>query len=118
MLTNRGKVLELIAKSSDISVSALARKMEYNRATVYRHFETEDLDFSILRRYGTALKHDFSIEFPEMIQLSGFVEEPLTAYKASTISEVLQERDYWKDKYLALLERHNLLIMQQLEDKK
>ena len=69
MLINRGKVLEKVFKASGFSLTELSKRVAYDRTTVYRHFAKPDLEFTILIRYGKALNHDFTIEFPEL-QLS------------------------------------------------
>lgn len=110
MLTDRGNVLEKIFKTSGISLTELAKRVSYNRTTVYRHFTKSDLEFSILVKYGRALNHDFTVEFPEMQNYFSSIQEPINAYSNHTLAEALKERDYWKDKYISLLEKHNALI--------
>lgn len=116
MLIHRGKVLQDFIEnlSPRVPVAGLARKLGYDRTTVYQHFKNDKLEFSTILKYGKALKHDFSIEFPDMLEYLSTVDEPITEYRAMTISEALKERDYWKDKYIALMEKHNELIMNHL----
>ena len=115
-MIHRGKILKDFIENLKprVSIASLARKMNYDRTTVYQHFGNDKLDFSTILKYGKALNHDFSVEFPEMIQYISTVEEPITEYKAMTLSEALQERDYWKDKYISLMEKHHELLMQHL----
>lgn len=119
MLIHRGKILEDFIKNRvpKVNIAGLARTMEYDRTTVYQHFANDNLDYSIILKYGKALNHDFSVEFPEMMQFMSSKKEPLTEYKTMTIAEALQERDYWKDKYISLMERYNELILSQLKSK-
>jgi len=111
MLIDRGKILENVFKTSGFSLTELSKRVAYDRTTVYRHFAKAELEFSILLKYGKALNHDFSVEFPELLSYFSTAEEPMAAYSSSTLAEALKERDYWKDKYIALLEKHNALIM-------
>jgi len=111
MLINRGEVLEKVFKTSGFSLTELSKRVDYDRTTVYRHFAKPDLDFSILIRYGKALNHDFTIEFPELESYFSHTEEPIHAYTPQTVAEALKERDHWKDKYIKLLEKHNALIL-------
>lgn len=119
VLIDRGKVLEDFIKNLNpkVSKAALAKKLGYDRSTLYLHFANPNLDYSVILKYGKALKHDFSVEFPDMFQYISTVEEPLAEYKVMSVSEALRERDYWKDKYINLMERYNELIMAQLEKK-
>jgi len=116
VLIHRGEILQKYIQSLNpkVSVAALARKLDIDRTTVYLHFKNDNLDYSTILKYGKALKHDFTVEFPEMLQYISEVEEPLSEYTAITVSEALRERDYWKDKYIALMEKHNELIMNHL----
>lgn len=111
MLIDRGKILEKVFKSSGFSLTELSKRVAYDRTTVYRHFAKADLEFPILLKYGKALNHDFSVEFPELASYFSKVEEPMAAYSSFSLAEALKERDYWKDKYIALLEKHNALIV-------
>lgn len=111
MLINRGEVLEKVFKASGFSLTELSKRVAYDRTTVYRHFAKPDLEFSILLKYGKALNHDFSNEFPELLNYFNRTEEPINAYTPQTLAEALKERDLWKDKYIKLLEKHNALIL-------
>lgn len=111
MLINRGEILEKIFKASGFTLTELSKRVSYDRTTVYRHFAKPDLEFSILLKYGKALNHDFTVEFPELLSYFGTIEEPMNAYTPQTLAEALKERDLWKDKYIKLLEKHNSLIL-------
>lgn len=111
MLINRGKVLEKVFKASGFSLTELSKRVAYDRTTVYRHFAKPDIEFPILIKYGKALNHDFTVEFPELASYFSHIEEPINAYTTHTLAEALKERDLWKDKYIKLLEKHNALIL-------
>lgn len=111
MLINRGKVLEKVFKASGFSLTELSKRVAYDRTTVYRHFAKPDIEFPILIKYGKALNHDFTVEFPELGNYFSQIEEPINAYTTHTLAEALKERDLWKDKYIKLLEKHNTLIL-------
>lgn len=111
MLIDRGKILEKVFKISGLSLTELSKRVGYDRTTVYRHFAKQNLEFTILLKYGKALNHDFSFEFPELLNYFSKLEEPMTSYSSSTLAEALKERDFWKDKYIALLEKYNSLII-------
>jgi hypothetical protein len=115
-LKHRGEILKKVIESRPVKVNLaqLARTIGYDRTTVYLHFAKPDLDYLILLKYGKALKHDFSQEFPEMSDMIAMIEEPLSDYKVLTVAEALKERDYWKDKYIHLLESYNEIIIKQL----
>ncbi|SDG66883.1 hypothetical protein SAMN05421827_10997 [Pedobacter terrae] len=113
-LIDRGKILEKVVQDMGISIAEVARKTNYERTTVYRHFSKSDLDYAIILKYGKALKYDFSVQFPELLDFTSQYDAPLSDYKVITVADALKERDYWKDKYVALLERHNELLYREL----
>lgn len=112
MLIHRGKIVEDVVRKSSISITEISKRMDYTRSTPYQHFKNEDLEYSIIIMYGKALRHDFSIEFPEIVGYMNMLEEPLSGYRTYTVAEALQERDIWKDKYINLLEKHNEMLSQ------
>ncbi len=116
MLIHRGEILQKYIENLNpkVSIAALARKVDYDRTTIYQHFKNSQLDYATILKYGKALKHDFSVEFPEMMQFMSTVEEPIADYTAMTVAEALRERDYWKDKYISLMEKHHELVMTHL----
>ncbi|WP_040478844.1 TetR/AcrR family transcriptional regulator [Mariniradius saccharolyticus] len=122
MLTHRGKILrEVVDKycaAQGSTISAVAQKAGYNQATIYRHFEKEDLPFHIIRKYGKAMGHDFRMEYPEMEEEMAAWSEPTEKYGnyTQTLSEVVLERDQWREKYYRLLEIHNKLLMERLQN--
>lgn len=116
MLNNRGEILKKIIDESQsrINIADLAKKIGYDRTTVYQHFKKHDLDYGIILKYGKVLKHDFSIEFPELLEYTSNVEEPLADYTPVTVADALKQIDFWKSKYIQLLEKHNEMIIAQL----
>jgi AcrR family transcriptional regulator len=119
VLIDRGKILKEYIKNLNpkVTVADLARKLEYDRTTIYQHFNNDKLDYSIIFKYGKVLRHDFSVEFPEMLDYVSTVSEPLAAYQTMTVAEALIERDYWKDKYISLMEKHHELLTNTLNSK-
>ena len=113
---HRGKILAIAVKQSRYTKEKAAQRAEYSRSSYYKHIANPDLDFDILMRYGKAISHDFTEEFPEMPKY--LLEDPQETYnKPVTVEELIRERDYWKDKYLDLLEKYNRLIEERMEKK-
>jgi hypothetical protein len=85
------------------------KKVGINRSTFYNHIEDPSLGFDVLERYGMAIGYDFTADIPEMPKYT--VEEPVEMFgQPSTIEEAIQQSDYWKNKYIVLLEKHQRLI--------
>lgn len=116
-MPHKGEILEVIARKKSRSLSELADKMDYDRATLYRHFKDPDLSDTIILHYAKALKYDFSKEFPDLASYTNLLQEPLGEYTPLTISEALKQVDYWRTKYIDLLEKHNALLNDMISEK-
>ncbi|WP_288370376.1 hypothetical protein [uncultured Algoriphagus sp.] len=125
MLKHRGEILEKTVRAwcakNGFTILALSKKLEQAPSTTYRQFEKDDLPFHIIRRFGKAMGHDFRVEFPEMDEEETYSrsdswgQDPGT-YEPVTISQAIQQRDTWKEKYYELLEKHNKLLLEKLEE--
>ncbi len=112
MIKSRGEILKKVFESEGINVSKTAKKMNIDRATIYRHFSDSDLSLDYIIKYGRAIDFDFSKYFPELLQI---VQEPETQKKSpKTYADLEHEVEYWKDKYIQLLEQYNQIISSKL----
>lgn len=117
-MSHRGEILEVVVNKYSPNKTALAKKMGIDRTTIHRHFKDPDLSDELLLRYAKALKYDFAKEFPELKHYTNMLEEPITEYRPLTLSDALKEIDYWKAKYLNIVEKHNELLTRILEESK
>ena len=120
---HRGELLRvLIDKYCDLhktSITSICHKANKDQSTIYRHFAKPDLAFHILMMWGKIIQHDFSLEFPELISEfnnESMVNEPPAEYSISTISDCLKLKDYYQNKYILLLEKHNELLLSKLSE--
>lgn len=123
-LKHRGKILEQAVRKSGFAISQLAKKLDYDRTSVYRHFETDDLDYRIIAQYGQMLHHDFSAEFPEMESYMVERKDPLLVHGPQSMTDAIGEIDRWRSKYIDLLEqftelmaKHNALLEDRHRDR-
>ena len=91
---HRGQVLKKAVYDSGIKIAVLARKIEKSRRFIYLMFDKEDVPLHLIKSVFDAIKQPF---------LRNMFEENIE------IEETLPN-DYWKDKYLNLLEEHNNLL--------
>lgn len=107
-----GEVIERTVRRNGYSISALARSMKVNRRSIYNWFKQPKFKEEIIFKIGCALKYDFSNEFPELFVSEEF--QKAFNYSPTQITELLtEERDkinYWKDKYINLLEEYNQIL--------
>jgi hypothetical protein len=101
-----------------INLTELTKDLGYDsRATLYRHFATDNLEDGIILKYVRALKYAFRDEFPELHKLLVVKEPDLLYGKAAETLE--QQVELWKDLYYQQLSENNKLLQELLErDKK
>lgn len=119
MLIHRGKILreavDKYCKKHGTPITRIAKKAGYDQSTIYRHFDKDDLSFSTIIKYGKAMEHDFSEEFPEMIEFFSF-EKPEVKLNDSRMSneECMEQLKHYQKKYIELLEKHNQMLTNRL----
>jgi hypothetical protein len=98
-----GKQLENAVRASEWSITALAQKLKLSRKTIYNYFENPDLDEHIVKRFENVL-HVYIMH----LQNDGkWVQEASTHYSENTSENSSQ---FWKNKYLELLEKYSALL--------
>lgn len=105
-----GQVLEGAIRKKGQNISELARLLQVNRRTVYHWFEQAELSQQTVEKLGAALKHDFSKEFPELFKENS---EARSNPESLSIEELKEKEEYWKNKYIDLLERYVDLLAQE-----
>jgi hypothetical protein len=114
MKPDRGRILAIAVEGTGLNKEEVAAKAGYSRSAYYKHIENPDLEYHILTAYGKAMKFDFTEQLPEMPKY--VLSDPEETYgKPVSVEEALRQRDYWKDKYIELLEKYNRLIEEKIE---
>lgn len=127
MLKHRGEILKDVVtkwcKSTGYSMVALSKKLGQDNSTTHRHFHNADLPLHTIKKYGRAMNHDFRVEFPEIdeedvysVSSGELSDMDRPGYQPITLLQAIQQRDSWRDKYYDLLEKHNELLRQRLEE--
>jgi len=108
---HRGQLLEDVVKASGIKKEKVAEKAGYQRTSYYKHIKEPELPYHILTSYGKAINYDFTELLPEMPKY--IFQEPEESYnKTLTLDEARNQIDYWKGKYIDLLEQFNKLVLE------
>ena len=109
-MMNKGEIVELVIRRNSLSISELSRRLHVSRRSIYNWFTQKNLSYDVIFRIGDVLNYDFSKEFPELYK--GQTSE-------NTIKQINPERNidfnqnsanYWKNKYINLLEKHNEIL--------
>ena len=110
MELHTGAIVERVVRRSGVSITELARRTHVNRRSVYNWFNQKRLKLDIICKIGCVLGHDFSIEFPNF-----FPKDEFTQMKR--LMETREEAEntesvyFWMNKYIALLEKYNELLL-------
>lgn len=121
MIKHKGEILKKViykyCNMQGVSLTALAKKAGYDQSTPYRHFDRDDLPNHTILRWGKAMKHDFRKEFPELAEDWELIsqEDRMIEPEGETAKEYEEKIEYWRTKYVDLLERHNELLMSKLK---
>lgn len=115
-----GQIVERAIRRNGFSISELARLANVNRRSVYNWFNQRYLKPEIIFRVGCALKYDFSQDFPELFTEEefkrAFQQANVTSALLNTESPEPDNLNYWKNKYIAILEEYNELLLKQVKN--
>ncbi len=111
-MQHRGEIIEQVIRQSGFPITVIAKKMGKSRRWMYLMFDNPQVDIETILKIGKIIHHDFSAEIKEMsaINPTSF-EDPENPYNNQT-------KEYWKNKYLKLLEDYNELLKQVNSKKK
>ncbi len=101
-MQHRGEIIEKAVRESGFPIAELARRMKKSRRTIYNLFENPHVSIDEVLQIGKIIHCDFNYMFTEVSKNISIVEETEYAYGESAA--------YWKDKYIALLEKYNTLL--------
>jgi len=105
-MKHRGEIIKKAIYKSGIPITELAKRLGKSRRWMYLIYNDSTVSLDLVLQIGKLIHHDFSDSIKEL-PTSLKVNESPTAYEKEGISA-----DYWKDKYLKLLEDYNVLLKQ------
>jgi len=126
MATHYGQTVETVIRKKGYSISEIARLAHINRRSIYNWFNQKYLKTEIIYSLGLLIKHDFSVEFPELFTKKDF--QDIYNHKQTDAEDMIlgdtATQYVWKNRYIELLEQYNQLIsthpqiVEYLENKK
>lgn len=103
-MQHRGEIVELAIRQSGYPISAIAKKLGKSRRWMYLMFDNTQVDIETVLAIGNIIHHDFSDEIKELNSINPHsFADPENSYNNQT-------KEYWKNKYLKLLEDYNELL--------
>jgi transcriptional regulator with XRE-family HTH domain len=101
-MQHRGEIIKEAIYKSGYPITELAKRMGKSRRWVYLLFENPNVSIDIILQIGIIIYYNFSNEIEGLNSQTPTLNEPFPNY--------LKEEDYWKNKYLKLLEDYNDLL--------
>lgn len=98
-MIHEGQILEKAVRTSGVSIAFIATKIKYSRRHIYNLFNNEVIPVDVFVQIGVIINHDFSSELKK-----------IKTFKRSIVTENEHEIDYWKNKYVDILEKYNELL--------
>ncbi|MFA9212268.1 MAG: hypothetical protein ACEQSR_00275 [Candidatus Methylacidiphilales bacterium] len=103
-MNHRGETVEKAVRDSGIPISSLAKKLGKSRRHIYNLFQYHNLDWETIAQVGEIIKIDFTDVFPE------FKKQIAQKSSENSIESPIEDIDFWKNKYISLLEEYNKLL--------
>ena len=106
-MQHKGQILEKAVRESGIPLTKITKRINKSRRWIYNAFENPNLSIDYITEIGEIIHYDFS---DALIELKKFNSSSLK--KAGLLNEEYPE--YWKNKYLDLLEKYNEILERKL----
>ena len=103
-MEHRGEIIKNAIYQSGMPISAIAKQMGKSRRWFYQMFEQKNVTIDTILTIGKIIHYDFTQEIKEMYPKT--LHEPPQEYPEE------ETVDYWKMKYILLLEEYNALLKQ------
>lgn len=101
-MQHRGEIIKAAVYKSGYPITELAKRMGKSRRWVYLLFENATVSIDVILQIGMIIHYDFLSE----------INTPVTNLSLTNDSQNqhAQDENYWKNKYLKLLEEYNELL--------
>lgn len=109
-MEHAGAIVEKAVRRSGVSIAELARQIDVNRRSLYNWFAQERLSIDIICKIGFAIGYDFSADFPSQLTSAKYLQ--LNQFlKSVKENDETDNVDFWRNKYVTLLEKYNDLLV-------
>jgi hypothetical protein len=109
-MQHKGQILEKAVRESGMPLTKLTKRLNKSRRWIYNAFENPNVSIDYILEIGKIIHHDFSEDIAELKKYRTMA----TFMHLENVSEIdnndKQGQDYWKNKYLKLLEKYNQLL--------
>ncbi len=100
-MTHAGETIKKAVESHGMKHAVLAEKLEISRQSLYNLYENVEVDLTMILRIGKLINYDFK----ELISRPEYRNDPrVTTILDGNRIDYQAQAEYWKDKYITLLE--------------
>jgi DNA-binding Lrp family transcriptional regulator len=107
VMMHKGEIIEEAIRESNVPVAQIAKKMNISRGTIYNIFDRIEVDNDTILKIGAIIHYDFSEKLPKLKNLTIPASPQFDPQETLRLRE---EVDYWRGKYISLLEEHNKVL--------
>lgn len=109
-MQHKGEVIEKAVRESGYSITRLAAKLGKSRRWVYQIFDKPNVSMEYVLQIGNAIHHDFSTEVKGLREYRQSTQADNWNDPSGEFFTDGEKAEYWKNKYLVLLEEYNKLL--------
>lgn len=95
-------------RASGIPLTRVAAKLGVSRQTVYNLFNSQQVSWDVVEKVGLIIGYDFSVEIKGNKKPKIYNDS--TEIPPQVLNDSREEVNYWKNKYIELLEEHKALL--------
>ena len=110
-MQHKGEIIEKAVRESGFSITRLANRMGKSRRWVYQIFESRIVPVDYILSIGKIIHHDFTEEIQELKNYKMSIAKHMTSDQEPSFGIEKDTVEYWKNKYLAVLEKYNDLLI-------
>lgn len=104
-MQHRGEIIRKAIYNSGYTVTEIANSIGKSRKWMYLMFENSNVSLDVVMKIGKIIHYDFSHEIKEFSFFSTRINSVTTSSENDETSV-----EYWKNKYLKLLEEYSELL--------
>lgn len=109
-MQHKGEILEKAVRDSGMPLTKLTKKLSRSRRWIYNAFENPNVSIEYILEIGKIIHHDFTDDISELKKYRTMTSEVLTEEKTQKERNCEDSTEFWKNKYLGILEKYNILL--------
>jgi plasmid maintenance system antidote protein VapI len=106
-MQHRGEIIRKEVYNSGLTITEIAKSIGKSRKWMYLMFENSNVSLDLVLKIGKTIHYDFTADFKELSSSARIKSEVFVDSE-----EQEPNAEFWKNKYLKLLEEYNLLLKQ------